>query len=301
MQQRLTPITFLFLVTPPILWAGNAIVGRMVSDMVPPITLNFIRWTIAFIVLLPFGRAVFTKGSGLLYNWRRYAVLGLIGIGLYNAMQYMALHTSTPVNVTLVAASMPIWLMIIGVLFFRSSITRAQFTGAILSILGVLLVLSNGDWRHLVNFRFVSGDLIMLLATVLWSFYSWMLTKTSDAPHIRSDWAAFLLAQLFYGVLWSGLFASMEIAVTDWSMSLNATVIFAVLYVAIGPGVIAYRCWGAAVQRVGPSTAGIFFNLTPMFAAVMSALVLGDSPKLYHGLAFCLIAGGIYISTRRVQ
>ena len=87
------------------LWAGNAVVGRLVTDLVPPITLNFLRWAVAFVLLLPLGAWVLRRGSGLWSHWKRYAVLGLLGVGCYNALQYLALKTSTPLNVTLVAAS----------------------------------------------------------------------------------------------------------------------------------------------------------------------------------------------------
>lgn len=299
MDNRLSPSTVVFLILPPLLWAGNAIIGRVISDQIPPITLNFTRWLLALLILIPLGRAAFVRGSGLLSNWRRYALLGLLGVGLYNGLQYMALHTSTPVNVTLVGSSMPIWMLVIGALFFRTPISRTQIGGSLLSIAGVLLVLAHGDWRQLADFRFVIGDVYMLVATVIWAFYSWLLVDTSDSPLIRAHWATFLLAQVLYGTLWSGAFAGMEWAVTDWSIQWSWPLIAALVYVAIGPALIAFRCWGAGVQRVGPSTAALFYNLTPMFAAVMSVILLGETPDAYHGVAFVLIVGGIAVSARR--
>lgn len=299
MDKRLSPSTVVFLILPPLLWAGNAIIGRLISDQIPPITLNFIRWLLALLILIPLGRAAFVRGSGLLSNWRRYAVLGLLGVGLYNGLQYMALHTSTPVNVTLVGASMPMWMLVIGALFFRTPITRTQIGGSMLSMAGVLLVLSHGDWRQLADFRFVAGDVYMLIATLIWAFYSWLLVDTSDSPQIRGHWTTFLLAQVLYGTVWSGAFAGIEWAVTDWAIQWSWSLAAALAYVTIGPALIAFRCWGAGVQRVGPSTAGLFYNLTPMFAAVMSVLLLGESPRVYHGVAFMLIVGGIAVSARR--
>ena len=108
MSARLTPRTAALLTLPPLLWAGNAVVGRLVTDLVPPITLNFLRWVLAFAILLPLAAWVLRPGSGLWAHWRRFALLGLLGVGLYNALQYLALHTSTALNVTLVASSMPL-------------------------------------------------------------------------------------------------------------------------------------------------------------------------------------------------
>ncbi|KQV79843.1 hypothetical protein ASD15_17610 [Massilia sp. Root351] len=295
----MTPYTIFLLTLAPLLWAGNAIVGRMVHDVVPPITLNFLRWGIALLILLPLAGPVFRRGSGLWQNWRRFALLGLLGIGLYNALQYLALQSSTPINVTLVAAGMPVWMMLTGWLFFGAKVSRQQMMGAALSIAGVLLVLARGDARHLLELRLVAGDIFMIFATIAWSIYSWLLTRPIEPAAIRSQWASFLLAQVGFGVMWSGIFAAGEWAVTDAHIQWSWTLAAALAYVAIGPAVIAFRCWGAGVQRAGPSVAAFFSNLTPLFAALMSSAFLGEAPHLYHGAAFLLIVGGIVVSSRR--
>lgn len=299
MNQRLTPATAALLVIPPLLWAGNAVVGRLVSGLVPPITLNFLRWALAFVLLLPVAAGVLRPRSSLWPRWRRYAVLGLLGVGCYNALQYLALKTSTPLNVTLVAASSPVWMLGIGALFFGQRISHRQMVGALLSIAGVLMVLSRGEWALLLGVRLVPGDLYVLLATMAWAFYSWLLIQPGDAPEIRSNWAAFLMAQVVLGLGWSGLFAAGEWALTDAHIQWGWPLAAALLYVALGPAILAYRCWGLGVQRVGPNVAGFFANLTPLFAAVMSAAFLGELPHVYHALAFVLIVGGIVVSSRR--
>ena len=299
MTERLSPSTALLLTIPTLLWAGNAVVGRLVSGLVPPMTLNFLRWALAFLLLLPVAAAVLRAGSGLWSHWRRYAVLGLLGVGCYNALQYLALTTSTPLNVTLVAASSPVWMLAIGAFWFGQQVSRRQVLGAVLSIAGVLVVLARGDWSQLLAVRLVAGDLYVLLATAAWAVYSWLLVTPGDPPAIRSNWAAFLLAQMVFGLGWSGLFAAGEWSLTDarihWSWPLAA----AMAYIAVGPAIVAYRCWGLGVQRAGPNVAGFFANLTPLFAALMSAAFLGELPRPYHGVAFALIVGGIVVSSRR--
>lgn len=299
MNRPLTPSTALLLTIPPLLWAGNAIVGRMVSTMVPPITLNFLRWLIAFILLLPLAAPVLRLRSPIWPHWRRLAALGLFGVGLYNTLQYLALQTSTPINVTLVAASMPVWMLLVGWMFFNAKVTHRQIIGAVLSIAGVLCVLSRGDVHHLLAARLVPGDLFMLLAALAWSIYSWLLTRTSEPAVVRSDWSVFLLAQVAFGLVWSGAFSAGEWAVRDPEIHWSWTLVAALLYVAIGPSIIAFRCWGAGVGRAGPSIAAFFSNLTPLFAALMSSAFLGEPPRLYHAAAFVLIVGGIVLSSRR--
>ncbi|HET8598183.1 MAG TPA: DMT family transporter [Castellaniella sp.] len=298
MNDRLSPGTVVLLLVPPLLWAGNAVVGRMVADLIPPLTLNFFRWTLALLILLPLGYRVLQRGSAVWRNWPRYAVLGLLGVGLYNSLQYLALHTSTPVNVTLVAASMPVWMLIVGRVFHGVAIRSAQVLGSLLSLAGVAMVLSHGELAQLWALRFVAGDLLMVLATIIWAFYSWQLTRVpADAP-VRAHWAGFLLGQVLYGAAWSGLFAALEWQLTDWRIDWGWPLALAVVYVAVGPAVIAFRCWGAGVQRVGPTLAGFFNNLTPLIAALLSLGLLGEAPHLYHALAFLLIIGGIVLSSR---
>ncbi len=298
MTPRLTLSSALLLTVPPLLWAGNAVVGRLVRDDIPPFTLNFLRWVIAFAILLPLGAWVLRRSGGMWPHWRRFALLGLLGVGLYNTLQYLALQTSTPLNVTLVASSMPLWMLALGALFFDAKVTRKQLLGAVFSIAGVAVVLARGELSELLELRLVIGDVFMLGATFCWASYSWLLSRRSEPDAIRNDWAAFLLAQVTMGLMWSGAFTAGEWALTDAQIRWSGPLLAALLFVAIGPAVLAYRCWGLGVQRAGPAVAGFFANLTPLFAALMSTLFLGESPQVYHLLAFALIVAGIVVSSR---
>jgi drug/metabolite transporter (DMT)-like permease len=146
--------------------------------------------------------------------------------------------------------------------------------------------------------RLVPGDLFMVVATIAWSVYSWLLVARKEPERIRNDWAAFLLAQVSFGVAWSGLFAAGEWLVLAPDIRWSGTLAAALLYVALGPAIIAFRCWGAGVQRVGPNIAAFFNNLTPLFAALLSSAFLGELPHLYHMAAFALIVGGILFSSQ---
>jgi drug/metabolite transporter (DMT)-like permease len=295
----LTPLTVVLLVVPPLLWASNAVVGRMVRELVSPLTLNCVRWLIAFVLLLPLAAPVLRRDSPLWAHWKRYALLGLLGIGLYNAFQYLALQTSTPINVTLVGSSLPLWMLAVGTLFFGARVNTREIGAALLSMVGVLLVLSRGEWRQLLGLRLVPGDLYMILGTIAWAFYSWLLARTHEPKAVRQDWAAFLMAQLVFGVAWSGALAAGEWTLTDAHIDLGWPLVAAMLFIGIGPAVVAYRCWGTGVQRAGPQAASVFMNLTPLFAAVLSAAFLREAPHWYHGAAFLLIVGGIAVASRR--
>lgn len=287
------------LVAAPLLWAGNAVVGRALNTLIPPITLNFVRWLLAFALLLPLAWQVLRPGSPLWPHWRRYALLGLLGIGSYNALQYLALQTSTPLNVTLVGSGMPVWMLIIGALCFGVPASRRQIAGVLLSVAGVVLVLSRGSWEQLPALRLVPGDLYMVAATISWSFYSWLLVRTSEPRELRGDWAAFLMAQMIFGLGWSGAFAGVEWSLGATQITWGWPLAAGLAFIAVGPAILAYRFWGVAAQRAGPVVGGFFINLTPLFAAVLSTVFLGEAPHLYHALAFALIVGGIVVSSRR--
>ena len=300
MHAKLSPSTIVLLTLPPILWAGNAVVGRIVAPLVAPMTLNLLRWAVAFALLLPLAAPVLRRGSALWPSWRRFAALSLLSIGGYNALLYLSLNTSTPINVTLVGSSTPVWTLLIGRVFFGMRISGQQWLGAVLSISGVLLVLSRGQLDVLLQLRLVPGDLYILVASAAWAYYSWMLAHpTTEPSEIRRDWAAFLLAQIAFGLLWSALFAGAEWSLgwgrLEWSWGLA----LALLFIAIGPALLAYRAYGAGVARAGPSVAGFFVNLTPLFTAVLSSAFLGEMPHPYHALAFMLIVGGIGVSASR--
>ena len=307
----MTPIdarTALLMTLPPLMWAGNAVVGRLMVGHVSPLTLNLLRWLLAALLLAPFGWHALHKPHTITASWPYLLALGCLGVGVYNAFQYLALTTSTPLNVTLIAASTPLWMLAVGALAFGQRATPRQGLGALLSLAGVLLVVSRGSWATLVQVRWVVGDLYILIAAFSWAVYSWLLAQPpawlkppSRATLDAWGWAGLLLVQMLFGLLAAGAAAAGEAALgntvpIDWR---NPRVLAALLFVALGPTIVAYRCWGLGVARGGPALAAFFGNLTPLFAAILSTLLLGETPRAYHALAFGLIVAGIAVSMPR--
>ncbi|MDB6000465.1 MAG: EamA family transporter [Rhizobacter sp.] len=301
MNQRLTLRMALMLTLPPLMWSANAVVGRLAVAHVPPLTLNFLRWVFALAILLPIGWRLFKQPGELARRWRYIALVSLLGVGAYNSLQYVALQTSTAINATLIGASLPMWMMTIGLLYGVRPTAR-QASGAVVSLAGVALVISRGSLDVLLHVRLVPGDLLMLLATAVWALYGWTLAR--PPAHMRGDqrpdwgWSEMLLAQVLFGAAWAALASGTEQIVTRRSIEWSAALVGALVFIAIGPSVIAYRCWTVGVARVGPTIAGFFSNMTPVFAAVMSAALLGEPPRWYHGVAFVLIMAGIVVSSR---
>ena len=297
---NLSPRLALLMTTPPLLWAGNAVLGRLLVGQVPPLTLNWLRWTLTVLILLPFTWRALRPWSRISDRWPYLLAVGLLGVGLFNSLQYLALVTSSPINVTLVAASMPVWMLAVGALFFGERATRRQLAGAALGLLGVVIVIGRGAWQNLVQVRFVPGDGFILLAVIGWALYSWLLAR--PPAHMRGaarpdwDWAGILLIQALFGVATATLFSGAEQWMGAAPIRWSPLVFAALLYVSLGASIVAYRCWGLGVAQSGPTLAAFFNNLTPLFAAVLSAALLGELPQPYHALGFVFIVGGIAIS-----
>lgn len=303
---RLTPRLALLMTLPPLLWAGNAVVGRLLVGQVPPMTLNFMRWLIVALLLLPLGWRALRPFSRIRERWPYLLAIGVLGVGAFNTLQYLALVTSSPLNVTLVASSMPVWMLAVGALCYAERPTRAQLAGAGLGAIGVAMVIGRGSLETLLHVRFVPGDGYVLLAVIGWAFYSWLLAR--PPAHMRGierpradegwDWAGMLLLQTLFGLLASAAFTAGEQALGAPPIQWSPGVVAALGYVALGSSIAAYRCWGLGVEEGGPALAAFFNNLTPLFAALFSGLWLGETPEPYHALAFGLIVAGIGVSSR---
>jgi drug/metabolite transporter (DMT)-like permease len=233
--------------------------------------------------------------------------VGLFGVGLFNALQYLALVTSTPLNVTLVAASMPVWMLAVGALFYGEKPHRQQLVGAALGLVGVGVVIARGSVQTLLGVQFVAGDFYILLAVMGWAFYSWLLARPpahmQGAQRPRADegwdWAGVLLVQTLFGLTAAGTFCAGEQLAGAAPIRWSLPVVGGLLYVSLGASIAAYRCWGLGVAEGGPALAAFFNNLTPLFAAMLSAALLGEAPQPFHALAFALIVGGIAVSMWR--
>lgn len=291
------------------MWAGNAVVGRLMVGKLPPVSMNALRWLLVGVLLMPLSMRLWRDLAAIRQRWVYLAGIGVLGVGTYNAMQYLALQTSTPINVTLIGSSVPVWMMLVGWLGYGQRLHGRQLTGVLLSTMGVLLVIAQGRWETLLHVRLVPGDMLMLLASLAWAIYSWMLAKPPasmvGAQRPDWDWAAFLQIQVLFGVIFAGACMALEVGLSGpdrpplWPSDWESW--GAMLFIVLGPSIVAYRCWGLGVQAVGPTMASFFGNLTSIFAALWSALLLGQMPQWYHPIALALIMAGIAVSSTRSQ
>ena len=292
---RLDGATAALLTLPPLFWAGNAVVARMIVGEVPPVALSLARWVIALALLLPFAwQAALRHRAVLARHWRILLAIGPLGVGAYNTLQYIALQTSTPMATSLIASSSPVFILALGALVFGERTRSAQWLGAALSVGGVLLVMARGDPANLAQLAFVPGDLIMLVANLTWTLYTWLLRRhRPDLP-----FAPLLLVQVAIGVVAIAPFAALEASLSPARIQWSGGAAAAMLYMAVFPSLAAYWCWDLGIRRVGAVIPVYFANLTPVFAAVLSIWLLDDAPRIYHVAALALIIGGIHLASR---
>ena len=296
MAGRLTASTTALLVAPPLFWAGNAVLGRALVGEFPPLALSFWRWALALVLLAPFAAgSVWRHRAVIRVHFPLLAWTSLLGVGCYNSMQYVALQTSSAVNTTLIGASGPIITLMLGAAFFSSSVARRRWIGAAMSLAGVFWVIARGDPSNLLRLQFAIGDLIMLVATLTWSIYTWLLrTRRPPLPL-----TAFLAVQIAFGSLMILPFYLLEWAITQQTPAATPTNFAALAYVVLLPSLAAYYCWDRGVARAGAVLPMYFANLTPVFAALLSWALLADPIGAYHLVGGALILAGIHLAAGR--
>jgi drug/metabolite transporter (DMT)-like permease len=273
-------------------WAGNFVVGRAAHEVVPPIAFNFWRWTVALLVLLPFAWAELSRHWTLvLREWRILAALALCGITAFHSAVYLGLGDAEAINGALYFATSPLFFVLLAWLLLGERIGGAQMLGIAASIAGALLVIGRGDPQVLLGLEFAAGDLWLVLSVVFWALYSVLLKRRPAAlPPL-----ALLAAIIGYGLMLLLPFYAAEL----WSgrtVQIGPKSVASLAYVALFPSVIAYVFWNRGVREVGPSLAGLFLPLMPVFSAALAVPFLGERLAWYHCAGGALVVLGILLA-----
>jgi drug/metabolite transporter (DMT)-like permease len=290
----LTHQPYLLLSITALCWAGNAIVGRLAAGHIPPVTLSFLRWSLAFLIILPFA------WKHLVQDWPAIrgkiglmVLLSITGIGCFNTLQYWALEHTQALNTLLLQSAGPLIVAIWSLVLLGVRLTVAQAIGVLLSLTGVLVILLHGDLTTLSSIEFNKGDLIFMVALVIFGLYS-VLTLKRPAIHGLS-FVAFTF----------GCGAACLIPLWIWEllsrpvMTLDAKNLAALFYVAVFPSTLAYLCFNRGVQLIGANRAAPFFHVVPVFGSVMAIVFLGERPQLFHVIGFALVLAGVYAASRK--
>lgn len=287
---------YLLLTLTALFWSGNFVLARAIHAEIPPLTLSFWRWVMAFFILLPFVIKPLKQQWPLLKaQWRRVVLLALTGISGFNSLVYMGTQYTSATNALLINAFIPVLTMLLSVLFLRLHLARLQLIGVSISIAGVMVILSRGDWQVFSDMSFNYGDLLIFIATICWALYT-LLIKELDK---RINRIVLLAVIIFIGLIGIFPFFILE-GMQSAGWSFNKEVIASFIYVGIFPSVLAVLFYNYGVAEVGPARASLFIHLMPVFGTLMSTVFLGESFFLYHVIGISAIFSGIYLSTRRV-
>jgi drug/metabolite transporter (DMT)-like permease len=285
---------YLLLSITALCWAGNAIVGRLAAGHIPPVTLSFLRWFFAFLLVLPFAWSHLVKDwSAIRGKLGLMIVLSITGIGAFNTLQYWALEHTQALNTLLLQSAAPLIVAVWSLIILRVRLTAAQAFGVLLSLFGVLTILLRGDLTTLSNIQFNKGDLIFMVALVIFGLYS-VLTLKRPAIHGLS-----FLAFTF------GCGAASLIPLQIWELSarpvmaLDGPNLLTLFYVAVFPSTIAYLCFNRGVALIGANRAAPFFHIVPVFGSIMAMAFLGERPRLFHFLGFALVLSGVFVASRK--
>ncbi|MDR2507747.1 MAG: DMT family transporter [Candidatus Accumulibacter sp.] len=286
---------YLLLTLSSLFWSGNMVVGRAVRDDVPPFTLAFWRWAIAFALTLPFALPhVRSQWKLLKQNWRATALLGFIGVGCYNTFAYLALRYTAATNALLLNSVIPVATIVFSWIFLKKSLRRAEGFGVLISLTGVAVIVARGDMAALAALSLNAGDLWMLLAVLVWALYTIGLHWRPEGIHPMLLLSAFTLI----GVITLLPASLMEIQ-SGLTLHPAPRSLFAILYVGVLPGFAGYVFYNRAVGEVGANRASLFIHLMPVFGTLLSAVFLGEIPGAYHYTGMALIFSGIYLTTSR--
>jgi drug/metabolite transporter (DMT)-like permease len=285
---------YLLLSITALCWAGNAIVGRLAAGHIPPVTLSFLRWSLAFLVILPFSwKHLARDWPAIRPHLGIMIFLSVIGIGAFNTLQYWALEHTQALNTLLLQSAGPLLVAVWSLLLFGVRLTLAQTFGVLLSLSGVLVILLHGDLTTLKNIEFNKGDLIFTVALIIFALYSVLSRKRPDIHGL--SFVAFTFgagaACLIPLFIWE-LFARPP-------MQINAANLLSLVYVALFPSTLAYLCFNRGIQLIGANRAAPFFHVVPVFGTVMSIVFLGEHPQLFHFLGFALVLTGVFVASRK--
>jgi drug/metabolite transporter (DMT)-like permease len=290
LQNRQIILGYLCAISATAIWSGNFIIARGLNESIPPISLAFWRWTVAVIVFLPFAlKPLIAELDTLRKNIPYLSITSLLGITIFNTLIYIAGHTTTAINLSLISITFPVFIVILSRIFFHELITVNKGIGIILVAAGVVLLVTKGNVSKLSNISFAIGDVWMLVAAITFAIYSILLKRK---PKQLSIWA-FQLSTFILGLIFLCPFFIWEYA-TIPPVEFDTTTIVSILYVGIFASLSAFVLWNKAIMMVGPSKAGMIYYTLPLFSGFLAYLFLKEDISIIHFCSVLLIVSGIF-------
>ena len=280
------------------IWSGNFIIAKGVNKEIPPISLNFYRWLIASLIILPFAIKQF-RGQWKLVkqSWHYLFWVSLTGVALFNTFVYIGAHYTSAINLALIGTtSSPIMSIVFARIFLKEEIGWMKLAGMILCTIGVLFLLSNGNFQNLLSLHFSTGDLWMLLAAFCFAVYNTLVKKKPAGISPIN----FLFVIFSFGTL-------MVLPFFIWEFTRSAPVlwnnhlILSILYLGLAASVICFLIWNIAIGKLGAGRTALFGNLIPVFSSIEAAIILHEDFNGVHITSMVIIFTGIVLANLRHQ
>ncbi len=289
---RVTDAPYLLLALAALLWAGNIVLGRYVAGHIPPVTLSTVRWIGATLIIFPFALPQIRRDLPLIRrSLPALTLLAGTGISTYNAMSYYGLQYTQAVNGLLMQSTAPLLVGVWSFVLYRDRLSLGQVAGILISLCGVVLIISRGDMNTLLHFTPNMGDIWIIVALFVYAFYTTMLRNRPQ------------LGPLSFLTVIMGIGSVLLIPATLIELALGKTLVFnretlsVLAYVMVGPSIIAYLAFNRGVELVGANRAAPFLHLMPVFGTALAILFLGEQVAWFHFGGYALVIGGITLAT----
>lgn len=276
-------------------WSVNFIIARGLSNEISPVSIAFYRWSAATLFFLPFSIRSFCRDFSIIRKHLLYiCITSLLGISLFNTFIYIAGHSTSAINMSMIAITAPVFIVIFSRIFLKEKISFHKILGIVIVFSGALLLITKGKPSSVLELTPAGGDLWMLLAAMIFAAYS-ILIKLK-AAELRL--IPFQLSLLITGTLFLLPFFLQDLLIGDGSKQIfNGRILIAILYVGIFASLAAFLLWNKAIAIVGPVRTGMIYYLLPLFSSILASLFLDEEIRLYHLFCLLLIVGGILITT----
>ena len=285
-------IGFACAIAATILWSGNFIVARGLSEVIAPLSLAFWRWVVAILVLLPFAiKPLLAQKSWLKENVGYLCIVSLLGVTLFNSLIYYAGQTSSAINLSLIAITFPIFILVLSRMFLNELIGWNKLAGIVLVATGILLLISKGQLSVLTELTFSQGDIWMLLASLIFAIYSMLLKRKPAGISV----SAFQLASFVLGLIFLLPFYLLELYFIP-SKGVESSTVMSILYIGIFASLFAFILWNKAIAIIGAVNAGMVYYSLPIFSGILAIIILNEAVTSLHLYSTLFVLSGILLA-----
>ena len=287
---------YIFLILTTLFWSGNFIVGKAASFFeIPPFTLNFYRWTFAWLILAPFTlKEILEKKDYIFQNVKLIIILGITSITIFNSIVYYSLNFTQVISGVLMISTIPVMIIVFCWLFKIEKTNIFQVLGVVFSLFGVIIIITKADLFILLNLNFNKGDLWMVVAMFSWAMYSALLRKKK----LEISQLSLLQTIISAGLVFLLPAYLLELSL-GYKASLNLPFVLTLSYVVLFPGLASFILWIKGISIIGSNRAGIFLHLMPIFSTILAILIFDEQFMIYHLIGALLIIKGIILSSKK--